>query len=151
MATACSWRRLMATKKPHSIPADVLERLRERAEQTRKQLANTPEPSEHLSPEELADAAPFYLVLRDYIRQLKEARLAARLTLADVAEKTGMAVESLSRLETGAQTNPTWKTLGMYASAVRRRPHLVAEVISADERCTQEQTANEDTIVPTSI
>src|SRR5262249_54750331 len=41
---------------------------------------------------------------------------------------TGMAVESLSRLETGALTNPTWKTLGAYAAAVGRRPRLAVEV-----------------------
>jgi transcriptional regulator with XRE-family HTH domain len=81
-----------------------------------------------LTPQERADAAPFYFILRDYIRKLKEAREARGLTLADVSALTGMAVESLSRLETGAQTNPTWKTLGAYAAAVGRRPHLTAEV-----------------------
>jgi hypothetical protein len=42
-----------------------------------------------------------------------------------------MAVESLSRLETGAQTNPTWKTLGLYAAALGLRPLLVAETPTA--------------------
>jgi len=37
-----------------------------------------------------------------------------------------MAVEYLSRLETGAQTNPTWKTLATYALAVGRQPQLTA-------------------------
>ena len=49
------------------------------------------------------------------------------MTLAVVAARTGLTVEYLSRLETGAQTNPTWKTLGSYAAAVGRRPHLSAE------------------------
>ena len=80
-----------------------------------------------MTPQELADAAPFYFVLREYVRQLKEAREAAGLTLADVSARTGMAVESLSRLETGAQTNPTWKTLAAYAKALGRRPQLVLE------------------------
>jgi hypothetical protein len=40
-----------------------------------------------------------------------------------------MAVEYLSRLETGAQTNPAWKTLGTYAKAFDRRPQLVLEVV----------------------
>ena len=66
----------MATQnKKIPVPADVLASARERAAQTRKQLA----------------------------------------------------MESLSRLETGAQTNPTWKTLGAYAAAVGRRPRLTAE------------------------
>lgn len=89
-------------------------------------------PTELLTPQELADAAPFYFALRDYIRQLKEAREVAGLTLAEVAARTGMAVESLSRLETGAQTNPTWKTLATYAAAVGRRPRLTAEVVPTD-------------------
>jgi transcriptional regulator with XRE-family HTH domain len=75
----------------------------------------------------MADGAPFYFELRSYIQQLKEAREAAGLTLADVSARTGMAVESLSRLETGTQSNPTWKTLGAYAAAVGCRPRLTAE------------------------
>jgi transcriptional regulator with XRE-family HTH domain len=123
----------MATKKKtSSVPADVLAAARRRAEEARRQLEHSPGPAELLTPQELADAAPFYFVLRDYIRQLKSAREAAGLTLADVSERSGMAVESLSRLETGAQTNPTWKTLGLYAAAVARRPRLSAEVVAPE-------------------
>ncbi len=118
-------------KKIASVPADVLAAARLRAHQTRQQLGHEPGPTELLTPQELADAAPFYLALRDYIRQLKEAREAAGLTLADVSARSGMAVESLSRLETGAQTNPTWKTLGAYAAAVGRRPRLIAEAAAS--------------------
>jgi DNA-binding XRE family transcriptional regulator len=105
---------------------------RQSAERTRQQLGDKPPPAELLTPQERADAAPFYFVLREYIRQLKEAREAAGLTLADVSARTGMAVESLSRLETGAQTNPTWKTLGAYAKALGRRPQLVLEAAAAE-------------------
>jgi transcriptional regulator with XRE-family HTH domain len=80
-----------------------------------------------LTPQERADAAPFYFVLREFIRQLKAAREAAKITLAELSSRTGLAVESLSRLETGAQTNPTWKTLGAYAAAVGLHPRLTAE------------------------
>jgi DNA-binding XRE family transcriptional regulator len=117
-----------------SVPADVLDAARQRAEQTRQQLAHKPGPTELLTPQELADAAPFYLALRDYIGQLKEAREAAGLTLADVSARSGLAVESLSLLESGVQTNPTWKTLGGYAAAVGRRPCLTAEPVSSDGR-----------------
>src|SRR3954451_6127320 len=117
----------MTAKKSVALPDREIAAVRERAEQTRRQLEHKPGPSELLSPQELADAAPFYFVLRDYIRQLKEAREAAGLTLADVAGRTGLAVESLSRLETGALTNPTWKTLATYAAAVGRRPRLTAD------------------------
>jgi ribosome-binding protein aMBF1 (putative translation factor) len=122
----------MATKKASSVPEAAIAAARRRAEETRQQLQHKPAPSELMTPQELADAAPFYLVLRAYIQQLKEAREAAGLTLTDVSAKTGMATESLSRLETGALTNPTWKTLGLYAAAVGRQPQLTAEVASRD-------------------
>lgn len=96
----------------------------QRAREVRQKLAHQPSPTELLTPQELADAAPFYFVVREYVRQLKEARELAGMTLADVSARTGMAVEYLSRLETGAQTNPTWKTLGAYAKALGRRPQL---------------------------
>jgi ribosome-binding protein aMBF1 (putative translation factor) len=118
----------MATKKTVAAPAEVLAAARQRAEQTRRQLEHEPGPSELLTPQEQADAAPFYLVLRDYIRQLKEARESAGVTLADLSARSGLAVEILARLETGALTNPTWKTLGVYAAALGVRPGLVPEL-----------------------
>jgi ribosome-binding protein aMBF1 (putative translation factor) len=104
---------------------------RKRAEHARQQLGQAPTASELLTAQERTDAAPFYFVLREYIRQLKQAREAAGLTLADVSARTGMAVESLSRLETGAQTNPTWKTLGLYAGAVGKQPRLNADALDS--------------------
>lgn len=118
---------MASQKNSPSVPADILADAREKAKQTRRKLEHKPSPSELLTPNEMADAAPFYFVLRNYIQQLKEARVAAGLTLAEVSAQSGIAVESLSRLETGAQTNPTWKTLGMYAVAVGCQPHLTAE------------------------
>ena len=73
------------------------------------------------------DGAPFYFALQTCIAELKKAREAAGLTLAQVAEKTGLATETLCRLETGQVTNPTWKTLGLYAAAVGRKLSLSAE------------------------
>jgi ribosome-binding protein aMBF1 (putative translation factor) len=109
-----------------AVSETALAAARQRAAQTRRQLQGKPTPAELLTPQEAADAAPFYFVLRNYIRQLKEARELAGLTLADISSRTGMAVEYLSRLETGAQTNPTWKTLATYASAVGCQPQLFA-------------------------
>jgi ribosome-binding protein aMBF1 (putative translation factor) len=120
----------MAIKKTSSISDADLAAARKRAEEIRQKLQHKPAPCELLTPQERADAAPFYFVLRAYVQQLKEAREAAGLTLADVSARTGMAVESLSRLETGAQTNPTWKTLGLYAAAVGRQPRLSAEMFN---------------------
>jgi DNA-binding XRE family transcriptional regulator len=70
------------------------------------------------------NAAPFYFEMLACVAQLKKAREEAGLTLAQVAEKSGLATETLCRLETGQVTNPTWKTLGMYAVAVGRKLSL---------------------------
>ena len=70
---------------------------------------------------------PEHALLRDYIRQLKAARESAGITLAELSARSGLAVETLSRLETGALTNPTWKTLGVYAAALGLQPRLTVE------------------------
>jgi transcriptional regulator with XRE-family HTH domain len=113
-------------KKPTALPPEVLAAAKERAAQARKRIEEVGRSGLH-TPEEKADAAPFYFVLRNYIRQLKTAREAARLTLTEVATRSGLALESLSRLETGAQTNPTWRTLGLYAVAIGCAPDLKVE------------------------
>jgi DNA-binding XRE family transcriptional regulator len=124
----------MASKKTIPISADALAAARRRAAETRRRLGGNPGPAQLLTADELAEAVPFYFELRGYVRRLKEARESAGLTLADVSARTGLAVESLSRLETGAQTNPTWKTLGTYAAAVGCRPILTAEPASTGGR-----------------
>ncbi len=101
-----------------------------------------------VGPEELENAAPFYFVLRAYIQQLKEARKEGELTLEDIAAKSGIAVASLSRLETGVQTNPTWKTLGLYAVAVGCRPQLNAERLKVTQ--TAATTVSATTEIPVS-
>ena len=117
----------MANKQPASDLDAAMKAARTRAMETRKILAAKPGPEALLEAQERDDAAPYYFVLREFVRQLKEARESAGMTLADVSARTGLAVESLSRLETGAQTNPTWKTLGLYAHALGRRPYFSLE------------------------
>src|SRR5262245_41667712 len=95
-------------------PPDV----RKRAKKLREALRHKPPLEELFTPEELADASPFYFALQSFIAELKAARLDQGLTLADVSSRTGLAVETLSRLETGTIVNPTWQTLGKYAVAV---------------------------------
>jgi hypothetical protein len=53
--------------------------------------------------------------------QLKAAREAKGLSLADVTELTGMDRSALSKLETGQRANPTVETLVRYAEAVGKR------------------------------
>lgn len=53
--------------------------------------------------------------------ELKHAREAAGLSLADVAERSGIDKAALSRLENGVHDNPTVLTLLRYAAALGKR------------------------------
>jgi transcriptional regulator with XRE-family HTH domain len=59
-----------------------------------------------------------YRQLRVLMHALKTARERQGLSLADVARQSGIDKGALSRLETGAQTNPTIDTLWRYAYAL---------------------------------
>lgn len=59
--------------------------------------------------------------LHDLLAQLKAAREAKGLSLADLTEVTGMDSSALSKLETGQRANPTVETLVRYADAVGKR------------------------------
>jgi DNA-binding XRE family transcriptional regulator len=104
--------------------ADVPAEQKTKARQVRETLKGRPPVEELLTPAEVADATPFYFALRAFVADLKAARQELGLTLAAVADRTGLAVETLSRLETGALVNPTWQTLARYAAAVGRSVRL---------------------------
>jgi DNA-binding XRE family transcriptional regulator len=59
-----------------------------------------------------------YLDIQVLLSQLKKEREAAGLSLADLAERTGMDRAAISRLENGHQSNPTVETLLRYAAAL---------------------------------
>jgi hypothetical protein len=59
--------------------------------------------------------------LQELLAQLKAAREAKGLSLADMTEITGMDSSALSKLETGQRGNPTIETLVRYADAVGKR------------------------------
>jgi predicted transcriptional regulator len=59
--------------------------------------------------------------LEKLFAQLKAAREAKGLSLADLTELTGMDRSALSKLETGQRANPTVETLVRYAEAVGKR------------------------------
>jgi DNA-binding XRE family transcriptional regulator len=59
--------------------------------------------------------------LHELLAQLKAAREAKGLSLADITELTGMDRSALSKLETGQRPNPTVETLMRYAEAVGKR------------------------------
>ena len=91
----------------------------------------------HPSPEELIasgegtsfDLRGEYRQLRPFLEEMKRAREAAGLTLADVSRRSGIDQPALSRLETGHNKNPTLDTLWRYAAAVGQRLVLASEAI----------------------
>src|SRR5947209_16464795 len=91
----------------------------------------------HPSPEELiasGEGAHFnlhgeYRLLRPLIEEIRRAREAARLTLAEVSRRCGIDQPALSRLENGHNKNPTLNTPWRYAAAGGRRPVLATEAM----------------------
>lgn len=81
---------------------------------------------ERPSPEDLlarGDATEFvslgeYLDLRAAMLLLRKQRQHTGLSLADVAQRSGIDRAAISRLENGLQVNPTVDTLYRYASAI---------------------------------
>lgn len=62
-----------------------------------------------------------YLALTAAMIDLKKTREAAGLSLADVAERSGIDKAALSRLENGVHDNPTVDTLMRYAAALGKK------------------------------
>ena len=58
------------------------------------------------------------------INELLSARLAKKMTQADLAKKLGMKQEAISRLESG-ESNPTYSTLSKVAKALDKKVALV--------------------------
>ena len=75
-----------------------------------------------------------HLSIRQAVFALKKAREAAGLSLADVAERTGIDKGALSRIETGQHPNPTVSTLCRYAHALGKRWNWVLENEATPER-----------------
>ncbi len=82
--------------------------------------AKRPTPDELLVSGDVDEFVPLgeYLNLLLTIRALKKERELRGLSLATIAERSGIDEAALSRLENGLQTNPTVDTLHRYASAI---------------------------------
>ena len=71
-------------------------------------------------------------VYQDYVLamlELKRAREEQGLSLADVAERSGIDKGSISKLESGL-TNPTFQTIARYAASIGMRIRIVSEDLS---------------------
>src|SRR5437879_5465242 len=62
-----------------------------------------------------------YLEIQQLLHDLKRARESADLSLADIAERTGMDKAVLSKMENGRHGIPTLPSLARYAQAVGLR------------------------------
>jgi predicted transcriptional regulator len=89
--------------------------------------------------EQVAEEMPHILeraraarVVRNILAELRAAREAMGLSLADIHEQTGMDRSAVSRLENGQRENPTVETLARYADAVGKR--IVITLIDAEEK-----------------
>ena len=82
------------------------------------------------------DSAPLsqaeYWDLRKAVLRLKQLREAAGLSLADVAERTGIDRAAICRLENGQHQNSTIGTLNHYADALGKR--LSFQVVDVGKR-----------------
>jgi len=68
-----------------------------------------------------------HLAVGVFLHELRKAREDAGLSLTDLEKRTGIDKATLSRLETGKQTNPTVDTLVRYAAAVGKQLVLTLE------------------------
>ena len=106
--------------------ADASPELREKLAQARARAIAT----RHLEgppANVVGDTIRFYFTVRSAVVALRKAREAAGLSAADVAAKCGVGEEDLTRLESGAFLNPSWKLLGDYAHAVGMHLKLSVE------------------------
>ena len=125
--------------RPDDLTPEQREQLREIA---RKTVA------EKLTTEELVASGkcgpPMPLgVVQDLLMamiKLRKAREALGLSLADMAERTGMDRAGISRLENGL-TNPTFETIGRYALALNKRVVIELEDYAAVEQVNAESPA----------
>lgn len=89
---------------------------------------------------EMLQASGEYDVVRqgdyfDFLRALSELKLARerkKLSLAEVARRSGIDKAALSRLENGQNANPTMKTLEVIARSIGVRLRLAVEEVSTD-------------------
>ena len=80
-------------------------------------------------PEQPADLGD-YFDLRALVGELRKAREAQGLSLADVQQATGIDRAALCRIETGENGNPTVNTLLRYARAIGRKINVT--LVEAD-------------------
>jgi len=87
-----------------------------------------------------------YFDVQEALRALKQTRKRRGLTIADVAEHSGLDRAVVSRLENGKQDNPTVATLMRYAAAIGKRfvwsyEDLPTKVLAANGKAGRRRTS----------
>ncbi len=106
-------------KKIERVPEDLarIRAIREKFQSERPTVAQLLESGDYTEP--VSHGA--YLETKQLLHELKKHREEAGLSLADVANRTGMDRAAISRLENGHQPNPTVETISRYAMAVGKQ------------------------------
>jgi DNA-binding XRE family transcriptional regulator len=96
---------------------------RERHRRLREKYKNRPSQEALLATGDFEGPAPLgiFLDMRLAVAELRKARMAAGLTLTQLADRSGIDKAALSRLERGLQVNPTIETLCRYAAGLGKR------------------------------
>jgi DNA-binding Xre family transcriptional regulator len=105
-----------ASKKPKRSPAELarLRAIREKFQRDRPSLEQLVASGEYTEPV----PQPEYLMMLELAAELKRTRQAKRLSLADVARRSGIDKAALSRIENGQNSNPTIGTLQTIARSM---------------------------------
>jgi DNA-binding XRE family transcriptional regulator len=103
----------------------------EEIERVRRQFADHPSRAElirrgDIDPERTLTGEGRSALIRA-LAELKRLRSTRGLSLADVAERSGLDRAAISRLETGKNPNPTFETVARYAQALGVRVRVVLE------------------------
>ena len=101
--------------------------IRERFQKERPTLEQLVASGEYNEPLPMGE----YLSIRVAVSALKKAREAAGLSLAEVAEKSGIDKSAISKIETGQHPNPTVSTLCRYAHALGKQWSWTLEDVPA--------------------
>jgi len=130
------------TRKPNRTPEETA---RLRADRERYQR-DKPTPEQLLAEGGHSDFVSLgqFLELRQLFSRLKEVREEQKMTLAELAESSGIDQAALSRIENGRNANPTVDTLFRIATALGKAIYCTCQ----DAPSPQRRRALEEVSVP---
>jgi len=120
-------KRVRTITKPTPAETARLRKLRNRFQAERPSLDQLVRTGEYSPPVKQGD----YLAVLELAAQLKQSWQAQRLSLSQVAERTGIDKAALSRIESGQNANPTIGTLETIARAIGARIRFNLESIAS--------------------